>query len=70
VRVDLCPDSWCKVEALLSRAAWDEAEHLRTIARKLTSCRCQRCRRAVEQLRAAARARGADPWNWFQEVLK
>jgi len=70
VKVDLCPDSWCKVEALLIRAAWDEAEHLRTIARKLTACSCCRCRRAVSQLRAAATGRGDDPWKWFQEVLK
>lgn len=69
MKVDLCPESWSKVEALLGRAAFDEAEHLRTIARKLTGCECRRCRRAVEQLRAAAK-RGADPWQWFQDVLK
>jgi hypothetical protein len=68
VKVDLCPDSWIKVEALIGRAAFDEREHLLTIARKVSGCKCQRCRRAAAQLRAAVKS--TDPWTWFQDVLK
>jgi len=36
--IRLCPACWLKVAPLISRAALNERDHLKMIARKLTRC--------------------------------